>query len=111
MSSVQVPAGTVNRIVTLNVTATDNIGVTAVRFFVDGVLLGNDVSAPYAIDWATSGATEGAHMLPAGAQHAAVPSALLAGWAARLTDMTGCRGVARVVSGRKKNEGPVHAHV
>ena len=71
VSSVQVPAGTVNRIVTLNVTATDNIGVTDVRFFVDGVLLGNDVSAPYSIDWDTSGETEGDHMLTAEAQDAA----------------------------------------
>ncbi|MCH8072914.1 MAG: CHRD domain-containing protein [Proteobacteria bacterium] len=71
VSSVQVPAGAVNRIVTLTLTATDNIGVTDVRFFVDGVLLGNDVSAPYSIDWDTSGETEGDHVLTAEAQDAA----------------------------------------
>ncbi|VUX55720.1 conserved protein of unknown function [uncultured Woeseiaceae bacterium] len=72
VSSVQVPAGTtINRIVTLTLTATDNIGVTDVRFFVNGVLLGNDVSAPYTIDWDTSGETEGDHMLTAEAQDAA----------------------------------------
>ena len=57
VSTVQAPAGTVNRIVTLTVTATDNVGVTDVRFFVDGVLLGNDATAPYSIDWDTSGET------------------------------------------------------
>ena len=68
---VQVPAGTVNRIVALNVTATGNIGVTDVRFFIDGVLLGNDVTAPYSIDWDTSGETEDDHLLTAEAQDAA----------------------------------------
>ena len=72
VSSVQVPAGTtINRIVTLTLTATDNIGVIEVRFFVDGVLLGTDVSAPYSIDWDTSGETEGDHVLTAEAQDAA----------------------------------------
>ena len=71
VSSVQVPAGAVNRIVTLNVTATDAVGVTEVRFFVDDVLLATDDSAPYSIDWDTSGETEGDHVLTAEAQDAA----------------------------------------
>ncbi len=71
VSSVQVPAGAVNRTVTLSLTATDNIGVTDVRFFVDGMLLGNDTSAPYSIDWDTSGETDGDHTLTAEAQDAA----------------------------------------
>ena len=65
VSAVQAPAGTVNRTVTLTVTASDNVGVTDVRFFVDGVLLGNDTTSPYSIDWDTSGEAEGDHMLSA----------------------------------------------
>ena len=71
VSPVQAPPGTVNRIVTLTVTASDNVGVTEVRFFVDGVLLGNDATSPYSMDWDTSGETEGDHMLSAEAQDAA----------------------------------------
>lgn len=71
ISAVAAPAGTVNRIVTLTVTANDNVGVTDVRFFVDGVLLGDDSTAPYSIDWDTSAETEGDHMLSAEAEDAA----------------------------------------
>jgi len=71
VSAVQAPAATVNRIVTLTLTATDNVGVTTVRFFIDGVLLGSDNAAPYMIDWDTSGETEGDHTLTAEADDAA----------------------------------------
>ena len=71
VSAVQAPAGTVNRIVTLTVTASDNVGVTDVRFLVDGVLLGNDTTSPYSIDWDTSAEAEGDHMLSAEAEDAA----------------------------------------
>lgn len=71
VSSVQAPAGTVDRIVTLTLTASDNVGVTEVRFFVDGLLLGSDGTAPFSIDWDTSGETEGDHMLTAEAEDAA----------------------------------------
>lgn len=71
VSSVQAPAGTVNRIVTLTVTASDNVGVTEVRFFVDGLLLGMDSTAPFSFDWDTSAETEGDHMLHAEAEDAA----------------------------------------
>jgi hypothetical protein len=68
---VQAPATNVNRTVTLTVTATDAVGVTDVRFFVDGVLLGNDATSPYSIEWDTSGETEGDHTLTAEAEDAA----------------------------------------
>ena len=71
VSAVAAPAGTVNRTVTLSVTATDNVGVTDVRFLVDGVVLGSDTTAPYNFDWDTSAETEGDHMLSAEAQDAA----------------------------------------
>jgi len=72
VSAVQAPAGTtVNRVVTLGLTATDNVAVTDVRFFVDGVLLGNDTTSPYNFDWDTSGETEGDHTLTAEAEDAA----------------------------------------
>ena len=71
VAAVQAPAAVVNRTVTLTVTATDNVGVTAVRFLVDGVLLGTVNTAPYSIDWDTSGETEGDHTVTAAADDAA----------------------------------------
>lgn len=70
VSSVQAP-GIVNRTVSLTVTASDNVGVTDVRFFVDGDLLGEVTSAPFSIDWDTSGEDEGEHVLTAEAEDAA----------------------------------------
>lgn len=71
VAAVQAPAGNVNRTVALTVTATDSVGVTAVRFFVDGVLLGSDTTAPYSMAWDTSGEAEGDHTLTAEADDAA----------------------------------------
>lgn len=71
VAAVQAPAATVNRTVTLSVTATDSVGVTVVRFFVDGVLLGTDNSAPFSIAWDTSAVAEGDHTLTAEADDAA----------------------------------------
>ena len=71
VSAVQAPAANVNRTVMLTLTATDNVAVTAVRFLVDGVLLGSVATAPYSIDWDTSGETEGDHTLTAEAEDAA----------------------------------------
>lgn len=71
VGAVQAPSDTVNRTVTLTVTANDNVGVTEVRFFVDGTEIGADGSAPYSVDWDTSGETEGDHTLTAEAEDAA----------------------------------------
>lgn len=70
VSAVQAPAA-INRTVALSVTASDNVGVTEVRFFVDGELLGSVASTPFSIDWDTSGETEGEHILTAEAEDAA----------------------------------------
>ena len=72
VSDVALPGGTtVNRTVTLSVTASDNVGVTAVRFYADGTLLGSDTTSPYSFDWDTGAETEGDHVLSAEAEDAA----------------------------------------
>jgi subtilisin family serine protease len=43
--------GTVSGIVPINVTASDNVGVTRVDLLVSGTLLASDTSAPYAFSW------------------------------------------------------------
>lgn len=68
VSAVSGPAGsTVNRIVTLSVTASDNVGVTEVRFFVDNTQVGTDTTAPYSFDWDTATVADGDHVLRADA--------------------------------------------
>jgi hypothetical protein len=60
-----------NRTATLTVTATDNVGVTEVRFFADDNLVGTDTSAPYSVEWDTGAVTDGDHVLRAEAEDAA----------------------------------------
>jgi hypothetical protein len=58
--------------VTISADATDTVGVVGVQFLMDGASLGaEDVSAPYAIDWVTTSAANGAHTLAARARDAA----------------------------------------
>lgn len=72
VGAVQTGAGaSFNRITTLSVTANDNVGVTEVRFFSDGNLIGSDTTAPFSVDWDTTAETEGDHVLRAEAQDAA----------------------------------------
>ena len=68
------PAGgaTVSGTVTMAATASDNVGVAGVRFFVDGAPVGaEDSSAPYEASWDASTASEGSHTVTAQARDAA----------------------------------------
>src|SRR5207249_278319 len=52
--------------VTVSASASDNVGVAGVRFFVDGAPIGvEDTIAPYAVSWNTAGVAEGPHTLTA----------------------------------------------
>ncbi len=52
---------------TITAEASDNVGVTRVRFYVDGVLIGRDNTAPYSVDWGSRNNrwTAGAHVITA----------------------------------------------
>ena len=56
---------TVSGTVAINASATDNVGVTNVEFYVDGTLKGTDTSSPYSYSWDTTNggthACNGAH--------------------------------------------------
>lgn len=54
---------TVSGTVSVTATATDNVGVTQVELFVNGVLYGTDTAAPYAFAWNTTPASNGSHTL------------------------------------------------
>ena len=52
--------------VTINATASDDIGVTRVEFKLDGAtLIGSDSTAPYSINWDTTTTSSGSHSLTA----------------------------------------------
>ena len=57
--------------ITLSATASDNVGVTNVEFYVDGVLKGTDSTSPYALALDSTTLTNGSHTLTAKAFDAA----------------------------------------
>jgi hypothetical protein len=57
--------------ITLSATASDNIGVSKVEFYVDNVLKGSDTTAPYSITLNSTTLTNGSHSLTAKAYDAA----------------------------------------
>jgi hypothetical protein len=65
--SVTGSAGTI----TLNATATDNVGVTKVEFYVDGNLLGSSTTSPYKLAYDSTKLSKGSHSLVTKAYDAA----------------------------------------
>jgi hypothetical protein len=63
--------GTVSGIVAVNVSATDNVGVTRVELYVNGGLLASDTAAPYGFSWDSSALTGTTATLSARAYDAA----------------------------------------
>lgn len=55
---------------TLQATATDNVGVTNLEFYLDNVRIGSDATAPYALNWNSATTTNGSHQLKARAYDA-----------------------------------------
>jgi hypothetical protein len=73
------PSGgaTVSGTVAVQTSATDNVGVTSVSFYVDGALKATDSTAPYGFSWDTTTAINGTHLLMAKASDAAGNTASL----------------------------------
>ncbi len=65
LTSITAPASgaTVGGATTVSAFASDNVGVTRVEFWVDGVLAATDTSAPYSFDWNTTAGAAGAHSI------------------------------------------------
>jgi hypothetical protein len=57
--------------ITFNASATDNVGVTKVEFYVDGLLKGTSTAAPYTLAFNSTALTNAAHSLTAKAYDAA----------------------------------------
>ena len=60
----------VSGIVSVNVSAADNVGVTKVELYAGGSLLASDILAPYSFSWDTTGRPDGATTLNAKAYDA-----------------------------------------
>jgi hypothetical protein len=73
MVSISSPANgaTVSGTITVSASASDNVGVVGVEFFLDGVRGGDDTTAPYSVPWDTTGTANGQHTLTAVARDAA----------------------------------------
>jgi hypothetical protein len=71
--SITAPAAgtTVSGTTTVSATASDNVGVTKVEFYLDGSLQSTDTTSPYSWSWNTTSATNGSHSLTAKAYDAA----------------------------------------
>ena len=72
--SITAPANgaTVAGMVSVNATASDNVGVTKVEFYVDGVLKSTDTTSPYSFSWDSTSVANGSHSLTAKAYDAAL---------------------------------------
>jgi hypothetical protein len=63
---------TVSGSVILTASATDNVAIASVQFFVDGVAVGAAiVEGPYEVSWSTLGVDNGSHTVTAVARDAA----------------------------------------
>jgi len=66
------PGAVVSGTISVNATASDNVGVTGVQFLLDGQTVGaEDVSAPFTASWNTTSVSNGSHTLSARAKDAA----------------------------------------
>lgn len=54
---------TVNGTVTVQGTATDNVAISNIQFYVDGTLSGSALTSPYAFSWNTAAASNASHTL------------------------------------------------
>jgi beta-lactamase superfamily II metal-dependent hydrolase len=63
---------TVSGTTSVTATASDNVGVTKVEFYLDGSLQSTDTTSPYAWSWNTTAATNGSHSLTTKAYDAAL---------------------------------------
>ena len=62
---------TVSGTVSVTASASDNVGVTKVEFYLDGALQSTDTTSPYAWSWNTAAASNGSHGLTSKAYDAA----------------------------------------
>ena len=90
-TSITAPVGgsTVSGTVSVTASASDNVGVTKVEFYLDGVLKSTDTTSPYAWSWDTTGTPNGAHSLTSKAYDAALNVGTSAAVSVTVNNVTG----------------------
>ncbi|HWT15641.1 MAG TPA: Ig-like domain-containing protein [Patescibacteria group bacterium] len=83
--------------ITLNATASDNVGVSSVEFFIDGVSRGTDSASPWSLSFNSTALTNGTHSLTARARDAAGNSTTST--AASFSVSNTSTGTERIVNG------------
>jgi hypothetical protein len=87
------PGATVSGSIALTATATDNVGVVGVQFFVDGTAIGaEDTTAPYTLVWDSRTVANGPHTVTARARDAAGNSTVSGAVSFTVTNNTGLIG-------------------
>jgi subtilisin family serine protease len=73
IATITAPANgsTVSNVVSVKISATDNVGVAKVEWYLDGVLTGTSASSAPVFSWATTNTANGSHTLQAKAYDAA----------------------------------------
>lgn len=73
-TSITAPAGgaTVSGTTSVTASASDNVGVTSVEFYLDNVLQSTDTTSPYSWSWNTVGSSNASHTLTSKAYDAAL---------------------------------------
>ena len=100
--SITTPAAgaTVSATVSVDASASDNVGVTRVEFLLDGAVQATDTTAPYSWNWNTAASSNGAHVIVAKAYDAANNAGTTAGVSVTVSNSTG-GGTAADVAGWK----------
>ncbi|MEA2238128.1 MAG: hypothetical protein QOC81_2852 [Thermoanaerobaculia bacterium] len=75
--------------VSINATASDNVGVTKVEFYVDGSLKSTDMTSPYSYSWDSTSVANGSHSLTAKAYDAALNNTTSAAIGVTVNNPTG----------------------
>ena len=83
--------------ITLNATASDNVGVTSVEFFIDGVTRGSDTTSPYSLSFNSTTLANGSHSLTARAVDAAGNATTSSAASFSISNTT--TGTERIVNG------------
>lgn len=80
---------TVSGTVSVTASASDNVGVSRVEFFLDGTLQSTDTTSPYSWSWTTTGVANGAHTLQSKAYDAAGNAGSSANVSVTVNNVTG----------------------
>ncbi len=97
-TSITAPANgaTVSGTVAVTASASDNVGVTQVQFYIDGALVATDTSSPYSYSWDTTGAANGSHSIYSRASDAAGNTGTSSTISVTVSNSTGCTNTAEV---------------